>query len=401
MNKLWKVILTSLLLLAFFPNAQAVDYEQIEKYKTQFTPLLEKIWKKYKKEKIVDFHNKVKSMIIKLDSKSSLTKKQDVLYNKLTAMYQILEYNVLANYQGPLVITIINDKRCVNCISNTEINDYIRSTDALKFATIKIKDFSDAGVKDYLQNNFLTKLPIIITNKSNESFQKIVDDTWYIKENYSKDTNYNNTFNIWYGYNKPFQIDENWHEQITDENYKSLIENTYIRGKENAKYNIIVYSDFECGACQAFNSSSKLNKIEESLGSQVNIRYIAHPMSYHDNAEALTEALEYIWDRSGNKEYYKAIAAVYKSEDYTVDTLYTYAESIWLDIETMKTSVENSNYSWKINNQKWDSYFVWLSWLTHVVAIHPESNSYIKLRYYNDAETIIKSILTLDISETD
>jgi hypothetical protein len=139
-----------------------------------------------------------------------------------------------------------------------------------------------------------------------------------------------------------------------------------------------------------------LKKIEDILWDEVNIRYIAHPMSYHKNAETMTQALEYIWDKAGTQEYYKAIAKVYESENYTAETLYDYAESIWLNIIAMKEAVDNKDYSTKVTTHGSNSSYVWLSSLTHIVAIHPETNKYLKLRYYYDAEYIIESIQSLD-----
>jgi hypothetical protein len=101
-------------------------------------------------------------------------------------------------------------------------------------------------MKDYLNDNYLTKLPIIITNKTSESVDNVADDYWYIKKNSSQDTNYNNIYKVDLGNIKSFDVDSNGHHSITDDNYKSLIKDTHIRGPRNAKYNVVVYSDFEC-----------------------------------------------------------------------------------------------------------------------------------------------------------
>jgi hypothetical protein len=99
MNKFYKIIVTSLLLFACFSSTQAYDYEQVETYKTQFTPILEKISIKYGKEKLIPFHNKVEALIIKLDNKTELSTKESKLYNRLIAINEVFTYNILPNYQ--------------------------------------------------------------------------------------------------------------------------------------------------------------------------------------------------------------------------------------------------------------------------------------------------------------
>jgi hypothetical protein len=65
-----------------------------------------------------------------------------------------------------LVVTIIDDKRCTNCMT-TEIVNQLKLVPFLQDFGYVEKDFSDTGISDYLKQNEITKLPAIILSTNN------------------------------------------------------------------------------------------------------------------------------------------------------------------------------------------------------------------------------------------
>ena len=209
-----------------------------------------------------------------------------------------------------IVMTIIDDKRCVEC-PTVQIVEQLKLVPALVNATIIEKDFSDDWVVEYLKENSIVALPAIIFNSSNIEEQMNNYLTPLDSGEYS--------LLLWSTFN-PFaeicdnNIDdtENWQIDCEDTTCSSK---PICRTEEKAKLDVFLmwYCPFWEIAAKAIPS------LQETFGDDLNIdvHFIASKTWEWDTADAFDSL-------HGVPEAEENIRQLCIKKHYWVDTLISY-----------------------------------------------------------------------------
>jgi protein-disulfide isomerase len=292
-------------------------------------------------DKLSEIENKIQS-----DERLSYIMKE--LIQNLTlqiTLYEVSNHEDLTKKLSWLEIKVYDDIRCKTC--NTEnIIDRLKTIPLLNNSNYDKKDFSDQEVVDYLKDNHIKNLPLIIfpTNKVDQSIDNFLkpigNGEYYLEINANFDP-----------YAKRsdrgiLQIELSELEKI--KNY------SYIKGKLNAKILWLEYSDLECPFCARLHNSTTWKDLTKKYWDDLSIIFNHFPLSFHPNAQNASEALECIGSSNWGDAFYKVIEESYKKYDnnnFDLNWLYNIAESEWVNKEALIKCVDSWIYTDKVNNQ--------------------------------------------------
>jgi protein-disulfide isomerase len=115
-----------------------------------------------------------------------------------------------------------------------------------------------------------------------------------------------------------------------------------VKGPENAKATIVVFSDYQCPACIAVEP--ELNKVLKQFEGQVKFAFRNLPLtSIHEFAQKAAEASECAMDQNKFWEMHDKLFEA--NGDLAVDKLKQYAVELGLDATTFNTCLDSSKYA--------------------------------------------------------
>ncbi len=91
----------------------------------------------------------------------------------------------------------------------------------------------------------------------------------------------------------------------------------YYRGDANATVTIVEYADLQCPFCKQFHA--ELNQALKDYPGRVNVVFRHFPLSFHNNANTLSNAAECVGAQAGSSAFWSFVDAVYGSSTDVAD----------------------------------------------------------------------------------
>ncbi|MFA5917231.1 MAG: thioredoxin domain-containing protein [Candidatus Gracilibacteria bacterium] len=249
------------------------------------------------------------------------------------------------NNSGSITVTIIDDKRCTNCMTQ-EIVSQLKLVPFLTSSKFIEKDFSDEGISEYVKNSGITKLPAIIlsTNKIDDNGQMQP----YLKE--LKDKQYSLEVGATFD---PFaKRSDKGFMTLDKEVLNKIKSNTYLKGNKDATISWIEYSDLECPFCAKLHNSDVPSSLEKTYGDKVNKYFNSFPLEFHKNAMPAARVIECAGEQKGALAFYKLIETAYKNEKSDQDFLVAEAVKLGVNKTTLEKCVTDGKFDTKITEQQ-------------------------------------------------
>ncbi|MCH8518171.1 thioredoxin domain-containing protein [Candidatus Gracilibacteria bacterium] len=198
-----------------------------------------------------------------------------------------------------VVITILDDARCNDCMTE-DILAQLNQSPFLIDAKFVLKDFSDDGVRELLQQNNLTKLPVIIF--STDQLWDGGQITPFLT------TLHNGEYSLAIGEAASFDSFALRSERgfsIVDRDILSQIQAiSYVKGNTNAPLTWIEYSDFGCPFCRRMHvDDMTVSTILNTYPDIINNRF--QHMAFRNRE--VPEAIECIAEQAGEKAFYTLV----------------------------------------------------------------------------------------------
>jgi len=199
---------------------------------------------------------------------------------------------------------VISDKRDLNNSSEKIISE-LKKIENIKNMNVEKYDFSDKLVKEYLEENEITALPLIVFTKAdldkwmNEFLVKLNDKAYSL--------NIGSTFN-------PFQeLSEKWFKVIDLEILKQIKSSSYVDWDKNSKITWLEYSDVECPYCAKLHNSDVEPTLKAKYGDDLNIIFNHFPLWFHKKAIPWANILECVAEQWGDEGFYAILKYAFKN----------------------------------------------------------------------------------------
>lgn len=271
------------------------------------------------------------------------------------------------NYEK-LAITVYEDKRCKDCPTD-EVIKQLKLLPSVSGVEIVRKDFSEKWVAEYLTDNQVKALPLIVFSTNNFDVSKDPEQL----DQSGKAAPKVNTFlqalpkwqyslSIWATFNPFEKRSEKGHLLLDKAKLDAIKANSYLKGNKDAKITWIEYSDLECPFCAKLHNAGTVEALTEKYGDKLNIIFNHFPLQFHANAEPAAQVLECLAEEKWSEAFYSLIKKAYKEEKSTKNYLITEAVALWANKDTLTKCVDSSKFKDKIKTQmdSWSSNF----WIT-------------------------------------
>ena len=255
-----------------------------------------------------------------------------------------------------LSITVIDDKRCVNC-PTTAIVDQLKQLPSIANAEVTVKDFSDTGVAEYLEENNIKALPLFIFSTNNFD---VSNDPVQLDQNGQPTPKLNNflvanaegdyTLEVGSTFN-PFETrSENGYLVIDQDQLKSIKDSSLIKGNTDAKITWIEYSDLECPYCAKLHNAGTVEDLTAKYGDNLNIIYNHFPLGFHDNAQPGAEILECLGEQEWTEAFYSLIKKAYTDKKSTKSYLIDEAVALWASEDALNECLDSGKFTAKVKD---------------------------------------------------
>lgn len=367
-----KKLFTLFVLILCFSNLNVNAYsisnvvKNTTKYEKEFQNKIN--LSKIDNKKLEKLQKQIESLISKIeaDTTKSDTYKETMLW-KLIALWNLIDKKL----NSSITITIIDDKRCTNCQTD-EIVTQLKTLPFLSNSTYIEKDFSDVWVSEYLKNNSITALPLIILSTNQ------IDDEWSITQ-YLQKLKVDSGFflNVWAFFDPFEERSDKWFLIIDNELLNQIKSNTYLKWNREAKISWLEYSDLECPFCARLHNSDVENNIKETYNDNVNIYFNHFPLEFHKNALPWAMILECLAEQKWSDAFYSLLDTSFKNEKTDKDYLMNEAIKLWANSETLEKCVLDWKYSEKISDEQttWNKTFG-VTWTPGNVLINNDTWEY-------------------------
>jgi len=336
-------------------------YEQTFKSKINFS--------KYNTNVLEKLKIKIENAISSTESNSKLTDtKKETLLWQLTALSNLVSTEISNRTKSSnVVVTIIWDKRCTNCMTE-EITTQIKQTSFLASAKFVIKDFSDIWVSDYLKENSISHLPVVILSTND------LGDEWTMTPYLSELNDKQFSLNVWSTFDPFLERSSKWFLIIDKTVLDSIKTNTYLKWNKDAKISWIEYSDLECPYCAKFHNSDVETKINKDYSWSVNKYFNNFPLSFHQNAFSWALVLECLWEQKWSDAFYSLMSKAYSDEKSEETYLIDESVNLWADKQKLEDCVNSLKYSQKVINQmsSWSTVFA-ITWTPASILVNNET----------------------------
>jgi len=283
-----------------------------------------------------------------------------------------------------LTITVIDDKRCGEKCATDIYIEQLKQLPSIANAKIEVKDFSDEWVKEYLEKNNITTLPLFEFSTNNFDVSKDptqTDEMWrpipkinvFLKP-LSDDKYY---LEIWATFN-PFQKrSENGFLLLDSEKLQSVKDSSFIKGNKDAKITWLEYSDLECPYCAKLHNAGTVEALTEKYGDELNIIFNHFPLWFHKNAQTWAEILECLGEQKGSDAFYSLIKESYTNQNSNKDYLVKEAVALWANEDELNKCLDEGKYTKKVQDMQnaWAELFG-ITWTPANVLINNETWEY-------------------------
>jgi len=368
-----KIFILCLICLFLIPSVSGFKISDFEEKKVYYTQVIEKKLShkldKLSKIKLNKLLVKVEKFIDKIDLDTSLSdNRKMVKLSLLYALKDILDTKII-DYKEAIKVTVIDDKRCTGCQTNGLISQ-LKQIPALKSVDFELKDFSDEGVKEYLVDNNIMVLPVVLFNTNlvepgvNPYLNQIVSWEYSLQ--------------VWASFD-PFKIRSNkWYLQLDIQKIEEIKKGAYIKWNKNAKITWIEYSDLECPFCAKLHNTGTAEDLEEKYGDKINIMFQHFPLTQiHKNAQKWAEILECVWEEKWTDIFYSLMKLAFSEQNSTEDFLVKEAVKLWINELSLNSCITKGDYTDKVTLQMsmWQSLF-WITWTPWNVIINNDTWEY-------------------------
>lgn len=290
-----------------------------------------------------------------------------------------------------IVIKIIDDKRCNDCNVNL-ITEKLKELPFLESAKYINYDYSDIGMKDYLETNGIKFLPAIVF--SNNDF-KDPDNSFKTYLVNIKSWEY--SLQVWSRFDPLVKRSEKWFMILDSDKLKDIKENSYIKWNTDAKITWLEYSDIECPFCARLHNSSTPKDLKEKYWDKLNYVFNHFPLAFHKNAQVWAEILECSWAEKGWEVFYSLLDKTFSESKSDIDFLIEEAVKLWASKTKLEACLKDWIFSDKVDNQMkfWADTFG-ITWTPWSVLINNETWEYEILSWAyptTNFEKIIDSLL--------
>lgn len=285
-----------------------------------------------------------------------LWKYNNIAWNTNIEEPTVEKTNIENNTYETLSLTVIDDKRCVNCPTDAILEQLIQLP-SVSNSKITRKDFSDEGVADYLKENNITVLPLIVFSTNNIDVSK---------DPAGLDNNGNqlpkvNTFltNLPKGeYSLSIGATFNPFEDRSDRGYlkidkatlDELKNNSYIKGSADAKITWIEYSDLNCPFCAKLHNSGTVQEVTSKYKEDLNLSYNHFPLN--PNSQVWSEVLECLGAEKWTEAFYALMEKSFSERKATKEYLIKEAVNLGASEDKIEKCLANSTFANKIENQR-------------------------------------------------
>ncbi len=202
-------------------------------------------------------------------------------------------------------ITIISDKRDTTIDTNLLIAD-LKKVEPLKDMTIVEYNFYDDWVQEFLKENNIKKLPLVIFAKNS------IDQN--IDQHLTKLNNDSYSLNIWASFDPFEKLSPKGFKMVDSELLNEIKANSYIDWEEDSKITWLEYSDLECPYCAKLHNSDVESTLKAKYGDDINIIFNHFPLGFHQKAIPWANILECVWELGWDEAFYKILKYAYKNK---------------------------------------------------------------------------------------
>lgn len=238
------------------------------------------------------------------------------------------------NQTAWLDIKVYDDARCTTCTTD-DLVSRLSTVPGLKTATFDKKDFSDSEVENYLKENNLTALPLVIFPTNfvdpglNEYLKPIGNGEFFLEINAD--------FN-------PFaKRSENGYIMLEEADLAIINEETkYYKGNTDSKYAWFEYTNFACPACVQFHKSGVHDEVLNTFGDK--IKYATKHFHFFPDAYPAAEFIECAADQLGTEGFYALEKNIFIDGILKVDELTEKAVALWANKTQLNACLETDKW---------------------------------------------------------
>lgn len=315
------------------------------------------------------------------------------------------------SYQD-LTLTVIDDKRCWDACPTDLILKQIKSLPSISSAKIIRKDFSDKWVAEYLKENKIEALPLLVfsTNNFDTSKDPVQHDNYWkvvpgIDKYLKKLPKWEFYLDIRSSFDPFLKRSKKWFIQGDIKKIQAVIDGSYIKGNKNAKITWIEYSDLECPFCAKLNKSDTIKTLTKKYGDKLNMAFNHFALDFHKNAETWAEILECLGEQKWSDAFYKLLENSYSnakqlaswnidtSESSSKDYLIKQAVALWANEDKLNSCLKEWKYTKKIKDMQnaWAQLFG-ITWTPWNVLVNNETGEYEVISWAYPTEAFEKVI---------
>ena len=264
--------------------------------------------------------------------------------------------SVPADYED-LSIMVIDDKRCTNCPTDA-ILEQLQLLPSVSGAEIERKDFSDKGMEDYLKDNNITTLPLIVFSTNNFD---VSADPAQLDQNGQPAPKVNTFLEALPGWSytlaigatfNPFEErSERGFLMLDKEKLEAIKADSNIKWNVDAKISWIEYSDLECPFCAKLRNAGTVEDLTEKYGDDLNIVFNHFPLGFHNNAQPWAEILECLAEQEWTDAFYALIKKAYADEKSAKSYLIDEAVELWASEDDLEACLDSGKYTDKVKAQ--------------------------------------------------
>ena len=371
--KFLRCLIVCVLLFTVWFQAHAYKQSDFLKKKWEYSMMLEKRLStkldSFSVKKLTKLDVLITELIQKYEDSTSLSDNQKL--SKLALLYALQEMVVKTSeikQQEKITITIIGDKRCNDCQTNLLANQ-LQETLGYNNISYIYRDFSDAGISDFLEKTNINALPAIIfsTNEINDDsmmpYLKVLSSGEYSLQVGAK-------------FNPFIQRSERWFLVLDRDMLNKLNQNTYIDGSSTAEVTVFEFADLECPFCAKVHNDWTIESIKDTYWNKVNIAFKHFPLAFHPNAQDAAELVECTGKQLGKQSFFSLVDTIFSERDASKDFVIDEAKKLWADTSKLEICLDNWDFKNKIETQ-YDSWVnLWVSWTPAFIIVNNSTREY-------------------------
>ncbi len=235
-----------------------------------------------------------------------------------------------------VTVTIIDDTRCTEC-QTAEVVWQIKALPFLAAAEFVEKDFSDAGMNSFLEENNITALPAIVFSTN------ILNDGGQIAPYLTALPGWEFSLALGSTFDPFAERSARGFLKLDVAEAKEILAWSYLRGAPDAELTWIEYTDLNCHYCQLMESDGTADTLLEKYDgklSKVTHNFIG---VWGQKSQTGAEILECIGKEGGTTAYNAVLSTALTSKDSSESAMLALAVEQGLDEATIKSCLDNGD----------------------------------------------------------